>query len=122
MPERVLLIIPEMHTGGAQRSLSKLSIALATRYQVWLVIFNKGNNVAYPFGGELLSLDVEGGKNWFQKIKSFLQRIERLKQLKKKLRIDVSISFLEGADYVNVLSRQKEKVILSLRGSKLHDE
>jgi glycosyltransferase involved in cell wall biosynthesis len=34
----------------------------------------------------------------------------------------VAISFLEGADYINVLSRQQEKVVLSIRGSKHHDE
>jgi glycosyltransferase involved in cell wall biosynthesis len=28
---------------------------------------------------------------------------------------------LEGADYINVLSKKKEKVILSIRGSKVHD-
>jgi len=45
-----------------------------------------------------------------------------LKKIKTKLGIDVSISFLEGADYINVLSKSGEKVVLSIRGSKEHDE
>lgn len=120
--KRILLIIPEMMVGGAQRSLSKLSLEFAKDHDTWLVIFNRGDAVAYPFGGELVSLDVAGSNSLFTKARSFFQRIRALKNIKKKLRIDISISFLEGADYVNVLSRISEKVILSVRGSKRYDE
>lgn len=55
------------------------------------------------------------GWNW-------LNRYRKLRRFKKDNKVDVSISFLEGADYLNVLSRTKrEKVILSIRGSKLED-
>ncbi|MEK6782647.1 MAG: glycosyltransferase [Bacteroidota bacterium] len=118
----MLLIIPELSMGGAQRSISSLSLELAKMHQVWLVIFNKNNDIAYSYGGELLSLDVVAGRNWFHKLNSFVLRVIRLRKLKKKLNIDVSISFLEGADYINILSRLTDKTVLSVRGSKRHDE
>lgn len=120
--KRILLVIPEMTMGGAQRSLSKLSLEFARSHKVWLVIFNRKDGIAYPYGGELVSLDVVPGAGLFNKIKSFLQRITRLRKLKKELNIDVSISFLEGADYINILSKSTDRVVLSIRGSKRHDE
>ena len=120
--KKILLIIPEMMMGGAQRSLSKLSIEFSNDYTVWLVIFNRNENIAYSYGGELISLDVESGEGLFNKIKFFRHRVNRLRKLKKDLSIDVSISFLEGADYVNILSRVHDKIILSVRGSKRYDE
>ncbi len=122
MPKRILLIIPEMSMGGAQRSLSKLSLELARHHWVGLVVFNKEDRIAYPYGGELISLNVLAGVTVFHKLRGFVQRIRRLRKLKKELGIDVSISFLEGADYINVLSKLKDKIVVSVRGSKLHDE
>ncbi len=119
---RILLIIPELSLGGAQRSLSKLSLEFARHNQVWLVVFNKLHTIPYNLGGELLSLDVTPTSTWWSKIVSCASRVRRLKKVKKKLNIDVAISFLEGADYINVLSRNNEKVVLSIRGSKVHDE
>src|SRR4051812_17559323 len=109
---KVLLIIPEMSMGGAQRSLAKLSLALESFHEVSLVVFNTDHKVEYPHGGILLSLGVAGGGNVLQKFSSFIKRTRRLRKLKNKLRIDVSISFLEGADYVNVLSRAGDRVVL----------
>jgi glycosyltransferase involved in cell wall biosynthesis len=120
--KKLMLIIPEMTVGGAQRSLAKLSQELAAHAEVFLVVFNNKSDVAYPVGGILLSLDVVPGVSILSKGIALRQRIKRLRALKDKHNIDVAISFLEGADYINVLSKRKEKVVLSIRGSKVHDE
>lgn len=120
--KNILLIIPELIMGGAQRSISKLSLEFARHHNVWLVVFNKMEVIAYPYGGELVSLDVVPGDGVVNKFAAFWKRVIRLRKIKKDLAIDVSISFLEGADYVNVLSRSTEKVVLSIRGSKKYDE
>jgi glycosyltransferase involved in cell wall biosynthesis len=122
LPKNLLLIIPEMNTGGAQRSLANLSIELSAHFKIWLVVFNRERPVTYKHGGEMLSLDVIPGRLWVSKILAFYKRVVRLKKIKSELHIDVAISFLEGADYVNILSQVREKVILSIRGSKIHDE
>jgi glycosyltransferase involved in cell wall biosynthesis len=122
MHKKVMLIIPEMCMGGAQRSLANLSLELAQQVRIFFVVFNRDLPIAYPIGGELLSLEVYPGKGWLNKAVAFWQRVKRLRTLKNKLQVDVSISFLEGADYINVLSKTNEKVVLSIRGSKVHDE
>lgn len=120
--KKLMLVIPEMTVGGAQRSLAKLSIELSRHGEVFLVVFNNNGDVAYPIGGTLLSLDVVPGVSAVSKVTALRKRVARLRALKKEYMIDVSISFLEGADYINVLSKGKEKVVLSIRGSKVHDE
>lgn len=108
--------------GGAQRSLANIARELAQHHRVWVVIFNRDHALVTAFAADVLSLDVRSGRNPMRKIIAFFQRVVRLRQLKKKLAIDVCISFLEGADYVNVLSQRGERVLISVRGSKLHDE
>jgi glycosyltransferase involved in cell wall biosynthesis len=120
--KNILFIIPEMSMGGAQRSVAKISNALKAHHNVWVVVFNKSHAIAKGFQSDLLSLDVKSGNGILVKVKAFITRVVRLRALKKRLNIDVSISFLEGADYVNILSSVGDKVILSVRGSKVHDE
>jgi glycosyltransferase involved in cell wall biosynthesis len=118
---RVMILTPDFGYGGAERSVAAISRALAARYQVHVVVFNKDINQVYAIGGSLHSLDVKGGESMVQKAVSFLQRLHRVKSLKKKLRIHVCLSFLEGADYINILTKGKAKAIINIRGSKLHD-
>jgi glycosyltransferase involved in cell wall biosynthesis len=120
--KKIMLIIPEMTMGGAQRSLSKLSIELAKFLDVSVVVFNDPNDIAYPVGGRVISLDIQTGDSLIAKTNAFRKRVNKLRELKKELGIDVAVSFLEGADYINVLSRGNERIIISVRGSKLHDE
>jgi glycosyltransferase involved in cell wall biosynthesis len=119
----ILLVIPELGFGGAQKSISNLSVEFSKKHNVFLCIFNNDMGIAFPFGGEILELDIRGGKNFFQKALFFGKRILQLKKFKKKHRIDLTLSFLEGADYINILSRiNNEKIIISIRGSKSGDK
>ena len=59
----------------------------------------------------MLSLDVAGT---VEKIRNFGRRIARLQ-------VEVWVSHLEGANYVKLLSKRYDKVLLCINGSKLHD-
>ena len=115
------MLIPNLGFGGAQRVFHDHSVELGKRYKVYECVFNKEDGVAFPTSNELLDLQVPGGKNALFKLYYFWLRCVRLKKLKQQYKIDVCISHLEGADYVNILSKGKEKVILCIHGSKLHD-
>lgn len=119
--KKLLLLIPNLDFGGAQRSFSKLSIELSKKYEVYLVVFNTYTGIAYPYGGTLIDLDIPGSGNVFGKLANFWKRIRKVKQIKQARKIEIAISFLEGADYINLLSKSNEKVILSIRGSKTFD-
>lgn len=120
---RVLLLIPNLDFGGAQRSFSKISIGLQEQCEVDVAVFNTEAGVAFPYGGKLIDLQVAGGGNLLDKAQHFWARVSRLKALKQRNRYDACISFLEGADYINILSRTAagERTIISIRGSKKFD-
>lgn len=118
---RVMILAPDFGYGGAERSVAAVSLALADSYQVHVVVFNKNISQVYAVGGRVHSLEVGGGTTLAKKILFFFQRVIRLKRLRKKLGIHVCLSFLEGADYINILTRGKSKTIINIRGSKKHD-
>lgn len=94
----------------------------AKHYNVIGCVFNWDDSFEDDRNGCIISLDVPAGKNWAGKILSFWKRVAALKKIKKENHIDVSISHLEGADYVNLLSKQNEKVVCWVHGSKSFDE
>ena len=116
------MILPDFGYGGAERSFSKLSVELAKHFEVVVVVFNLSLNQVYPVGGKVLSLGVEKSNTLVRKLINFFRRINRLREIKKEEKPDVSISFLEGADIINLISKDNEVVICSIRGSKLYDQ
>lgn len=120
-PPNLLLVIPNLGLGGAQRVFHDHSVEFAKRYTVTEAVFNLDGGNMYPSGNEMVSLDVAGGGNPVDKIRNFGRRINRLWALKQQRRSDICISHLEGADYINLLSKGREKVVLCIHGSKLHD-
>ena len=120
--KRVLMIIPNLDFGGAQKSFASVSTLLSPHCQLLLVVFNKDNIASLNFGAKLEDLQVRGATTLLGKIISFSKRIRRLKGIKKRFDPDVSISFLEGADYVNLLSKGREQIWFYIHGSKMHDQ
>ena len=115
--KNILLIIPELGPGGAERSISKLSQLLSRSQNVYICINNLGKKTHYPIGGQLINLGLPPSKNIFHKTFLWLRRIYSLKKIKHDLTIDISISFMEGASYLNVITKYKDKIVVSLRGS-----
>jgi glycosyltransferase involved in cell wall biosynthesis len=121
MRKKLLMVIPNLGLGGAQRAFHDHSVELQKRYDVTEAVFNLDEPNIYPSGNKLENLDVAGGGNALNKATNFMKRITRLRALKSYLQADVCVSHLEGADYVNLLSKGGEKVILLIQGSKVHD-
>ena len=122
MQQKVLMIIPNLDFGGAQRVFHTHARFLAEGFEVIECSFNLENSPAFPTKNQLVSLDVPAGTTFIDKIYRFTQRCWRLYKLKREERPVMTISHLEGADYVNVLSLGKGKIILVIHGSKVHDE
>src|SRR5258708_2222586 len=93
--KNILLIIPNMDFGGAQRSFSKLSTVLAEKYNIVNVVFNKEDGISYPLAGETISLDIKASASPINKVINFYKRILKTKAIKQSRDIDVAISFLE---------------------------
>lgn len=119
--KRLLILIPNLGTGGAQKVYRQQLSYLAKEYEVVGCVFNWDGSFEEDRTQNMYSLDVPAGTSTLNKVWCFLQRIWRLRKLKKSLGVDVSISHLEGADYVNLLSRGNDKVICWIHGTKKHD-
>ncbi|HMG93394.1 MAG TPA: glycosyltransferase [Chryseolinea sp.] len=118
----ILMLIPNLNFGGAQRVFYNLSLELSKQYKVVECVFNFDAGHAFVSGNEVLSLDVAGGRNIFSKIWLFVRRCRKLREIKKRIGADICISHLEGADLVNVLSKGKDKTIAWVHGSKWYDQ
>jgi glycosyltransferase involved in cell wall biosynthesis len=116
------MLIPNLGFGGAQRVFHDHSRLLASRFDVTDVVFNLHHGHAFPSGNPIVSLDVPGGGGLVAKFRHFAQRIARLSALRRKMGVDVTISHLEGAHYVNLLGRARGKTILVIHGSLRHDQ
>lgn len=118
---KILIIIPNLGRGGAQKVFHQQFEFLSKEFDVTACVFNWEGAFDVDHKENIISLDVSGGMNVVQKIRSFFLRVIRLKRIKERLDISISISHLEGADYINILSQKKEKVICWIHGSKFHD-
>ena len=121
LPTKIILIIPNLGMGGAQRVFHDHSVELAKYYAVTEAVFNLEGGDLYPSGNPVVSLEVSGGGGALAKIRNFQRRISGLRRLRERLRPAVVVSHLEGADYVNLLSGGPGKTVLCVHGSKLHD-
>ena len=116
--KNLLLLIPNLDFGGAQRAFYFMSTELAKRYNVIECAFNTEGGIAFPTGNPLLTLDVPGGQSVLAKALNFRRRVARLRALKREHRIDVTISQLAGADYVNLLAGAGDRRIVLVQGSR----
>jgi len=118
---KILILTPGLGTGGAQKVFKEQLLFYSEHFAATGCIFNWDGALNDEKGLTVLSLDVPAGNHWISKFYFFCKRIARLRAIKKKLKFDVSISHLEGADYVNILSNRGEKIICYIHGTKLHD-
>ena len=117
----ILIIIPNLGRGGAQRIFWHQIQHLSLYFKVQGCVFNWDGAFEKDKSENIISLDVPGGKTWVHKAYYFILRIIKLRHLKREMNITVSISHLEGADYVNLLSRSSDKVICWVHGTKKFD-
>lgn len=117
------MLIPQLSFGGAERVFHDHGRELARAgHTVTECVFDSQAPIDFPTENRLLGLDVSAaGASPLSKLRALRQRVARLHQLKRELRIDVCISHLEGADYLNLLSKGPEKVLLCVHNSKRHD-
>ncbi len=120
-PADILMLIPNLGMGGAQRVFRDHSRLLAERYRVVDVAFNLDGGEQFASGNPLLSLDVEGGGGPLAKLRNFARRVAALRRIKRESGARLCISHMPGADYVNLLSRGDERTIAVVHGSKQGD-
>ena len=114
---KVLFVISTLDTGGAQRVLSNLVMKLPEDWEIEILL-NDDASISYPYKGKILSLNIEPEKNKQKltyQLKVFLKRMHTLRRLKRSGKYDACISFMDSANFANILSGKKYcKVISSI--------
>lgn len=120
----IAFIIPTLGNGGAERVMSYLTHALPNNYKKFIFTYDISSQ-DYIYEGEIVKLNVDFkhtiSSNPLKKVYSYFKRVHELKKAKIKYSIDLAISFLGDANIPNILSRGKEKVIISVRNFKTHE-
>jgi glycosyltransferase involved in cell wall biosynthesis len=118
---RILLVIPNLGRGGAQRVFHQQLAFYARYHDVRGCVFNWDGAFEHDKLPGIESLAVPGGKNIISKIFYFFKRVSRLKKVKKSFSADLTISHLEGADYINILSGRPGRIYCWIHGTKTRD-
>lgn len=112
---RVGLLIPTLLHGGAERAICRLSdILVDAGYDVSLIVFDASKQY-YSYSGKLMDLKLPNGKSVFGKMRMFIKRVKAVTKIKTDYNLDVVISFIAAATFVNVLSKSSAKCIVSQR-------
>ena len=113
MNKNIAFLIPSLRNGGAERVLSNMSINLDEKFDQTIIVWDS-NNIDYPYKGEIVDIQVCNKDSILENIFVLLKRIKEVKKCKKEKSIDTTISLLEGPNIVNIFSRKKDKVIISV--------
>ena len=112
-------MIPNLLGGGAERVAQQIGTYFTGEgIKVYYFLLRKARGCTYEVFGEIINLDIEEGlNNVFERtdLRRLKKEAKRIQSRKEELSIDVAISFMEEANYLNILSRCKEKVIVSVR-------
>ena len=115
----VLVMIDSLSGGGAERVATILASALSGDYNVAL-LSTKEDSPRYPIDAKVkLLLMRQILRDGVQLNNYVRKRVLRtlVKILKKRLRVDVSISFLYEMNYLNVSSKVSDKVVCCERNN-----
>ena len=113
--KNLMLIVPMLHQGGFERVCITTARLMQEYYNVYVLIFSS-KDINYDITGlNIIDIDVPAQKGLVNKIINVFKRVKLVRKKKKELGINVSYSFGSSANYVNVLSRGKEKVLTGLR-------
>lgn len=109
--------------GGAARAAHEQAQALASYFNVHNAVFNDARPVEFPSELPLISLGNSeiSRPGFLRPIFNLLHRACRLRRVKTQLSTQLTISHLDGANRVSVLSGGRDVKILVAHGSLAHD-
>src|SRR6056297_2638638 len=116
--ENIAIIIPDLSNGGAEKVAANLSIGLTKRGKNIFFILYNSNEIDYNYEGRVIDLGCKKSNNFITKLYAFLKRYIKIKIFKRKHNIDISISFLENANLINLLTKTNDKIILTIHAIK----
>lgn len=114
MKKNVAIIISRLCIGGAEKIAAMLSEYIYEKgNNVFLFVDTHQNKNNYNYKGKLINLNFDSETNFLKNV-NLSKHINKIKKLKKKYKIDITISFMERYNFINILSRYNDRVIISI--------
>lgn len=122
--KRIAILVNNLSLGGTQRAVSNLSLHLAERYDIDIIL-NNDQQILYPYRGRIISLGMPADKDLMSslfQIIALFRRTRLLRKMRREQNYAAVLSFSEMTNYSNVLTRrisgeQACKTIISCRNS-----
>jgi len=108
------IIISSLTGGGAERIAQIVGDHYVEQGDtVYYFILNHQLKQDYPVKGKIVyaDIDLSRGRYHTQKMAALLLSSLKIRALKFKYKIDAAVSFMEDANYLNILSKGRERVI-----------
>ena len=118
---RLLMLITELQMGGAARVFRDHVRAFERHFEIHEAVFDEADGL--DFGGDYPPISLDDGNRAggpLRPLINFVRRARRLRRIKRQLAIEICISHLEGAHFLNLLSTSGEKTVLCVHGTTLH--
>ncbi len=112
----IALLLPTLNGGGAERVASELSKYFTQEGHHVFVFTGERTKNDYTFKGKIVKIpgrsnDFYYNIKWLNMICRIVSTAKRVKRLKKDYNIDVTISFMEEINWINFLSKGRDKVV-----------
>lgn len=114
----IAILIPELGGGGAERVAQIVGDYYVEHgNKVMYFLQNTSIKQDYPVKGKVIKTKIqsclaENGLTDMQRMLRLIGSSLQMRRLKRKYEIDVAISFMEEFNYINILSKGREKVIV----------
>lgn len=113
--KKVAFIINSLQGGGAERTLSRLTMALPKDWEIDIILSDI-SNISYEYRGNIIDLGIPKRMTFTYFVKSFLKRLYVLSRLKRSGRYDACVGFIDSASIANILTGNKYcKVVTTVR-------
>lgn len=112
--KNLLIIVPGLGGGGQERMAVYTADILKDCYNIYFAVLEIRSQ-AYGAPCEIINIDLPAVNSKLGKLFNAFRRAKKIKKIKKDKKIDIAFSFNDAANIANILSKGKEKVVISLR-------
>lgn len=100
---KLLVVIPSLRRGGAERVISLLSREWAKEHQVTIVVFD-ASQLDFQWGGKIVDLALSGQTGFWGKWRQAMRRVLHLARCFRSNNPNRIITFMESANFPSILA------------------
>lgn len=108
--KNIAFILPRLSNGGMERVAAALSKEIAKKYSLVIISLLKDDE-KFNFSGEIIEVNKTIRKNFLGKILNFIFRIKEINKIKKEKKIDLTLSFEQTCNLINLITGKEKKII-----------